>query len=359
MQITANCILIELLFCSRLPLFVVSAGGNMAVFSPSSQYRGIYIFRETLNVTDVVAQIDGLRYWLPTWTLLLLGCGCLLFLFVAGLLANITVCTVMAKRHCIKKHISNFMLFHLSITDMLYRLVVFPALWIIMLFLLQSKPAWLCKGSKTLLSTVHTAVFTSLVMIAVDMHQKITKPFSRVGHNPKFYLYVLAIWGYSFVTATPQIYIEEVAELHFTIPLEGVNTTFLWQYCYPSRGISQQWLAICRFVLGFVIPLLVITLAHSKIAIYLRRKSRQGRTNQAALKSKGKALRMLVLMVLGFVVCLGIPQVNSLLYSFNSRVLILDYFGVVLHLSTSLVNPILYGIYSAEFKQGLRNWKMS
>ena len=193
------------------------------------------------------------------------------------------------------------------------------------------------------------------------MHQSITKPFSRVGHNPKFYLYVLAVWGYSFVTATPQIYIEEVAELHFnlTIPLEGVNTTFLWHYCYPSRGFSQQWLAICPFVLGFLIPILVITVAHSKVAIYLRRKSRHGTTNQAALKAKGKALRMLVVMVIGFVVCLGIPQVSSLMHSFNSRVLILDYFVIVLHLSSSLVNPILYGIYSAEFKQGLRNWKMS
>ena len=225
------------------------------------------------------------------------------------------------------------------------------------MFPIQNKPAWLCKFAKTLLCAVHTAVFTSLVAIALDRHGSITNPLKRMGHNPRLHLYILVIWGYSIFSATPQIYIEEVRYMrNFTISsADGVNKTYLWHVCSPSKGSIQKMLTIIYFIMGVVLPLLIITAAYSKITVYLWRKSRNRETNKAALKSKGKALRMLVLMVLGFVVCLGIPQVKDVMDSFGFDVQIFALFALVLQLSSSVVNPIIYGFYSAEFKTGLRN----
>ena len=105
---------------------------------------------------------------------------------------------------------------------------------------------------------------------------------------------------------------------YVTYPSNGVNITYTWQICLPSKGSTQRILTSVYFILGFLLPLGIITVAYSKIALYLWRKSRKNQaTNQAALKSKGKALQMLVLSVLGFVVCLGVPQVNDLISSFG------------------------------------------
>ena len=186
---------------------------------PFYQVRLDSFFKRTMNVTDVISQIEGVNVWLPTLKLVILGCGFLLFLVIIGVLANITVCIVLVRDRRFKKHISNFMLFHLSITDMVYRLIVVLAQLIALYLPIQNKPALLCKFAKTLLSAVHTAVFTSLV----------TKPFKRLRHNPRFSLYILAIWGYSIFSATPQIYIEEVRYMtNFTVlDVDGINNTYL------------------------------------------------------------------------------------------------------------------------------------
>ena len=97
-------------------IFIVSA--TMLPSLPSSQVRLDFIFKGTMNVTDVSSQIEGMNVWLPTWTLVLLGCGFLLFLVITGVLANTFVCIVLVRERRFKKHISNFMLFHISITDM-------------------------------------------------------------------------------------------------------------------------------------------------------------------------------------------------------------------------------------------------
>ena len=195
-------------------------------------------------------------------------------------------------------------------------------------------------------------------MIALDRHQSITKPFQRLGRKPRFFLYVMAVWVYLIVIASPQMYSEGISQgWYVTYPSNGVNITYTWQICLPSKGSTQRILASVYFILGFLVPLGIVGMAYSKIALYLWRKSRKNQaTNQAALKSKGKALQMLVLSVLGFVVCLGVPQVNDLISSFGFDDLFFFSLLVwVLQLSSSVVNTVIYGIYSGEFKQGFQN----
>ena len=311
-----------------------------------------------MNISDVNLQIQVARSSLSTVTLAFLAGGFLLFLIILGILANVTVCVIMIPGGRFKKHLSNFMLVHLSMTDIVYRLIVVPSQLIATILPMQNK-ALLCKVTTAVLFSVRTAIFTSLVVIAFDRHHFITKPFQRLGYKPNFLIYILAVWGYSIACALPRTYAEGLtfAGINYTYSKDGINNTIPFILCSPSSGFNQEILATIYFILGFFLPLIIITVAYSKIAVYLWRKSHNGTTNQAALKSKGKALRMLVLLVLGFVVCFGVSQLKELMIAFGVYFPAFSHLEVVLQLSSSLVNALIYGLYSAEFKQGLRKWK--
>ena len=104
-----------------------------------------------------------------------------------------------------KRHLPNFMFFHLSVTDMVFLLIVLPSYLIAAISPVESKDL-ICKTSQTLLSLVHAAIFTSLVVIALDRHHAITKPFQRLRHKPNFLICITAVWGYSIVCAFSHIH---------------------------------------------------------------------------------------------------------------------------------------------------------
>jgi len=253
-----------------------------------------------------------------------------------------------------KKHLSNFMLFHLSITGIAYRLIVVPSQWVALFYPFRVQPTMLCKVARTFRFTFNSAVFTSLVIIAYDRHQSITRPFQRLKHKPKFYRYLLAVWGYCLLCAAPQMYNAGTLALNYTSSnnANATDVTVAFHHCSATsnKGFTSSTVAIIYYILGFLVPLVVIIIAYSNIYVFLRRKRRNHMINQAALKSAGKALRMLVLVVLGFVVCLGVPQLCDLMRSFVSKgkaeIVLLS---SILEISSSIINSIIYGFYSADF----------
>ena len=286
--------------------------------------------------------------------------GLLLSLFIIGVAANVVVCITLTRGCRLKRHLSNFMLFHLLVTNMVYRLLVLPSYLIAAISPVESKD-FICKISQTLLSLVHSAIFTSLVVIALDRHHAITKPFQRLRHKPNFLMCITAVWGYSIVCAFPHIFTEKITTLigsnNTYYNHRGVNITVLYRVCAPLStfrdSVNQELITTAYFTLAFLLPLVILTVAYSSIAVFLRRKSRNGSTSQAAMKSKGKALRMLVLMVLGFVVCIGTPLLHDLMIAFGYGTTAFSVFAFILQLSSSLVNVLIYGFYSAEFRQRL------
>ena len=319
-----------------------------------------FVFHEIMNTSAVMASpIQWTSSWLPLLTLFFFGCIFLLCLLIAGLVANITVCVVMLRGGRFKKHLSNFMLFHLSITDIAYRLIIVPGQWASIFYSLETRATMFCKVAKTFFYTFITAVFTSLVVIAFDRHQSITRPFQRFKHKPKLYRFFLAVWVYSILCALPQMLNSgnRTLSVNFNISSKGINSTYAgFHLCVSlNAGSTQRTVALIYFILGFLVPLVIITVAYSKISVFLWRKSRNRMINQAALKSKGKAVRMLVLVVVGFVVCLGVPQLYDLMKSFGFKdQAAIGVLCLILQLSSSVINPIIYGLYSAEFKQGLK-----
>ena len=311
------------------------------------------------NFSIFQPQIQSLSSSLPNLTLVLLICFSFLGLVICGVIANVQVCRVLVRGRRFKKHLSNFMLFHLSITDLIYRLVVVPGFVAAKYFPVRNRSELFCKFADTCLYTVFTAVFSSLVVIAFDRHQSITKPFQHLRRKPKFFRWILVVWGYSTVCALPQFFNDGIGTFTFNLA-DYSNSTYVFQICITTKdGASKKILAIFYFISGFLVPLVLISSAYSKIALFLWRKSRDRVLNQAAFKSRRRAFQMLVLIVLGFVICLGTPQLKELMESLgvvqvNAAVAITV---SIFQLSNSLINPIIYSHYSSEFKHGLKNGK--
>ena len=140
-------------------------------------FKAIMVHPAGINST-----IANTHHLLSSLTALFLVNCLLLSLFIVGVAANVVVCITLTRGCRLKRHLSNFMLFHLSVTDMVYRLIVLPSYLIATILPVESKDL-ICKISQTLLSLVHAAIFTSLVVIALDRHHAITKPFQRLRHH--------------------------------------------------------------------------------------------------------------------------------------------------------------------------------
>ena len=156
----------------------------------------------------------------------------------------------------------------------------------------------ICKISQTVLSLVHAAIFTSLVVIALDRHHAITKPFQRLRHKPNFLICITAVWGYSIVCAFPHIFTEKITTFigsnNTYYNHRGVNITVIYRVCAPlstfKDSVNQKIITTAYFTLGFLLPLAILTVAYSSIAVFLRRKSRNGITMQSSgyeIKRKG------------------------------------------------------------------------
>ena len=110
---------------------------------------------------------DYVFFWIVAYYALL-SCGAVL---------NITVVFVMVRSGRIRKNISSFLIFHLSVTHLLLHLTV-PILWNI----------HLSKGTSSSYKALvfidyacAAAIFNSLVAIAWDRHRNVLRPFDSLA----------------------------------------------------------------------------------------------------------------------------------------------------------------------------------
>ena len=111
-------------------------------------------------------------------------------------------------------------------------------------------------------------------------------------------------------------------------------------------------------VFFFLVLVLVISTVYLRIVICLSKRAKDHRVQNAATKSKLKAVRMLVLMVLGFVLCWGPTNVLSTLRSYHlldqesfNVIAVVTMVAEILMYCSSVINPLLYGYYNGDFRR--------
>jgi hypothetical protein len=130
--------------------------------------------------------------------------------------------------------------------------------------------------------------------------------------------------------------------------------------CNISPGYIGGVSVTISAVMIFVVPLVTIIITYTAIFVSLRRRSRSGLVHKAAAKSKAKAARMLVLVVIGFVLSFGPSVVVRTLRSYgvfaytdSVSVVIINVIALTLEFCSSLFNPLIYAFYSDDFKKDM------
>ena len=286
-------------------------------------------------------------------------------LFVMGIISNVLVCVVMVRTGRIRKNLSNVFIFNLSLLEVSFRVVIFPLYVLVKLPLTLgfSTPA-VCKLTSFLYSAWGTAVFCSTVVIALDRYNNIVSPLKsrKRKQNPFSILTLLWLYAVMFslpvlLSASDGVKVTELPEVDDNlVKFLGSNAVV----CDLSRDWSGQFSTTVYFLFSFLIPILIISSAYIRIVICLSKRGRLQPANRNAAKSKVKAVRMLVLMVVGFVVSWGPTTILSMLrlfYVLDQKpyvvVFVVTMLAEVLMFSSSVINPVLYAYYNRDFRKQL------
>lgn len=140
------------------------------------------------NFSIFQPQIQSLSSALPNLTLVLLICFSFLALVICGVIANVQVCRVLVRGRRFKKHLSNFMLFHLSITDLIYRLVVVPGFVAAKYFPVRNRSELFCKFADTCLYTVTLLFFQVWLSLHLTGTRASQNHFNIFAVNPSFFV---------------------------------------------------------------------------------------------------------------------------------------------------------------------------
>ena len=180
--------------------------------------------------------------WLVTYYVLL---GCDVFL-------NLMVVYVMLRSHKIRTSISSFLIFHLSLTHVLYHVAV-PVL---RRNDFNNSPLS-CKAFVLMELSCAAAIFSSLAAIAWDRQRNILQPFkSLTPRRLKTYLLLLtAIWIYALMFSTPFIYSVRTKSQEICWK-EGNGTEKCKKYafCHSPIDWKTQLSKILFFIMALMFP---------------------------------------------------------------------------------------------------------
>jgi len=130
--------------------------------------------------------------------------------------------------------------------------------------------------------------------------------------------------------------------------------------CDIPQSLLGQASTTLYFFLTFLVPLTAIFALYARVAIFVYHRGNSGMMNPVALKSKSKAVRMLVITVFGYVLSLGPGAVLAMLKSYgtlNSKsfdvILLVSWMVDFARNTSSLVNPSIYAYYNGDLGKKL------
>ncbi|XP_078378096.1 pyroglutamylated RF-amide peptide receptor-like [Oculina patagonica] len=282
-----------------------------------------------------------------------------LLVIMSGIIVNAAICYVMLRGKRYKRNSSNFFITHLSVVELVCRLLVFPVMIYFTVPSSEIEP-FQCKTITFFAKTSASAIFVSLVAIAADRHQNILHPLKVLQSKRKPFLLVCLVWLYAaivscpFVLSADSISVLEIPEARGMACKDCADK----KLCDIRQNPLGQSSATLYFLLAFVVPLAVIFALYTKVAIFLHHRGNNREMHKVAAKSKSKAVRMLIVTVFGYVLSLGPAVVHAMLRSYgvlNSTsfdvMLLVSWMVEFATYSSSLGNPLIYAYYNGDFQK--------
>jgi len=260
-------------------------------------------------------------------------------IFITGIAGNMLVCLVVCRQQKLRTS-TNFYIMNLAIADLAVTIVCIP----FDVAVQENHYVWpfgrfLCHLIYPIMTMSTFASVGTLTAIAYNRYKAISRPMRIQAGRKRAKVTIVSIWALSFVFVLPYITVlqkrnsrceETWSELH-----SRVYTLFI-------------------FIFQYVIPLSIISLVYIKIAIQLRRNRKNlTRAHRVQDRDVAKVVRMMVVVVLIFAVCLLPNHVLWLLSDFEHfpeagrKVFV---WGEILIYANSCTNPIVYSICIEEFR---------
>ena len=285
-------------------------------------------------------------------------------LIFLGVIINTTVCGVMLRNKCVLKNLSNFFVFHLSVVDLIFRLLTVGPLIYLSAVHTTDKADIPCKLFHFLSAACGAAFFVTLVVISVDVYRDAASPLKGLMSRRTPFLIVFGVWLYAAVCSGPFMYSSQ-SVFYSQIPEVTPNTTSeelkncsVPKLCDFLRNWGGQLSSTLYFVMAFLAPLVVIVTLFVITYIYLHRDYNNGAISQETASAKRKVTRMLTVLSLGVVVCWGPAVFISMLRSYNVMndvssdvVLIMVIASEFMKFFNSLFNPLIFACYIPNFKK--------
>ena len=141
---------------------------------------------------------------------------------------------------------------------------------------------------------------------------------------------------------------------------------FIWIYSAMTASLSSfttwYWNVLLNFIIGFLIPLIVVIFSYGGILIVISSKRRLSNRGGKRLAKEFKTAKSLGVVTGAFIVCWLPFFIASLLFTYSkeAREFIFKTPAIIssvkwLHYSNSCLNPIIYAFLNPTFKIAFRN----
>ncbi|XP_053670368.1 neuromedin-U receptor 1-like [Anopheles nili] len=286
------------------------------------------------------------------------------FIFVAGIVGNLSICIVIAKNKSMHTA-TNYYLFNLAVSDFLLLLFGMP---------LELYGTWnpfaypfnqiACIITGLLSETAANATVLTITSFTVERYIAICHPFrshtmSKLSRAIKF---VIVIWLVAFGLATPQA-------LQFGI-VESNNSrlcTIKNQHFVHAFEVSSFLFFVGPMTLIAVLYVLIgIKLRKSKLLQGVKRASSDYTAPPRGVSAQSRVIRMLVAVVATFFICWAPFHAQRLMAVYGAfsktdnvffyrMYMALNYISGILYFLSTCINPLLYNIMSHKFRDASRH----
>lgn len=272
-----------------------------------------------------------------------------------GLASNLFVCFIMTRRKLTRKSISNFYIFHLSVAEVVYRM----ALAVLKIFVSERSYRFIsnaeCQAMTFWPNAMCAAVFVLLAGIAMDRKDHIINPLKILAMDTHQKTRIVLIWLFSVAISTPTLFSARVNPRLNSDTRDNTSVSTTVFICVLPRGslLSQISFTI-YFLFAFIVPLTIIAHSYCKIFIYLRERAKTRKLSESYIRSKYKALRMLILIIVSFLLSWGPVMFCNLATVYGAIVRVgnisVKQISISISLTSSVIHPVLYSFGNANFR---------
>ncbi|XP_053327837.1 C5a anaphylatoxin chemotactic receptor 1-like [Spea bombifrons] len=300
-----------------------SNGNSTFMYTP-------FIFNFRPNSTEVITPYK--------WVALLIYIA----VFCLGVPGNALVVWMTAFE--MKRTVNTVWFLNLAIADLACCLVVPFSIMEIALYGRWPLGLFLCKCLPSVLLVNMYASVLLLTVISIDRCALVIKPVWCQNKRTvkKAYLACLVVWLFAFLWSSPSFIFRQTVKR-----FDAIKCSMQYSLLGAHQQKTENIIAIFRFLIGFIIPFLVITISYSILVSKV-----SGRFSQSS-----KTMKVVLVVIIGFFVCWFPYHVAGIIlaaHSNNSSLYIstlnIDPILISIAFVNSCINPIIYVLVGRDFK---------